>query len=145
MKNCKFPNYRGDLKFLKKLYELEDLNLSYCFEDEDFTDLSRMYQVLTLQKLDMQGVGLVNLQGIKQLFPNLVYLDVGDNKIFSFEIIEDLKKLTEFADINLKDNPICIHRHMKDELIQHLPLIERVNGEEIHKSGFKYLLETKQM
>lgn len=90
-------------------------------------------------------MGLTTLVGIKQLFPNLVYLDAADNKIYSFEIIEDLKQLPEFADINLKGNPICVHRHLKDELMQHLPQIERVNGEEIQKSGFKYVLQTKQM
>jgi len=53
LKNCKFRNYRGDLKFLKKLYDLEDLDLSYAFVDEDFTDFSRMYEVLSLSKLDI--------------------------------------------------------------------------------------------
>jgi Leucine-rich repeat (LRR) protein len=84
--------------------------------------------VLTLQKLDLQGVGLVSLEGLKQLFPNLVYLDVSDNKLYSFEIIESLRQLEEFADINIKNNPICVHRHLQDELIQHLPTIERING-----------------
>lgn len=98
--------------------------------------------MLTLQKLDLQGVGLVNLAGIKQLFPYLVYLDVSNNKIFSFEIIEQLRHLEEFADINLKNNPICIHRHLKDEIVKYLPHIERVNGEEIRVSGWKYKQET---
>ena len=93
----------------------------------------------------MRGVGLVSIANIKKKLPNLVYLDVRDNNISSFDLIGSLKELPEFADINLRDNPICIHRHLKDEIIQHLPFIERINGEEIHKSGWKYEEETKKI
>ena len=117
LRGVKFRNFRGDLKFLKRLYDLEDLDLSYAFEERNFTDLSRFYECYALQKLDMEGVGLVNLAGIKQLMPNLVYLDISDNNVFSFEIIEQLRPLEEFADINLKGNPICIHKHLKDEFL----------------------------
>lgn len=72
------------------------------------------------------------LDRIKELFPNLVYLDVRDNKIYSFEIIEHLRQLEDFADINLIGNPICIHKHLKDEILQYMPNIEIVNGEEVH-------------
>ena len=138
LNHTSFKNYRGDLKFLKRLYELEDLDLSFAFVEQDFNDLTRIYEVLTLQKLDMRGVGLVSIAEIKKKFPNLVYLDVRDNKLVSFDLIEALRGLSDFADINLKGNPICIHKHLKEELIQFLPFIERVNGEEIHKSGWKY-------
>lgn len=72
------------------------------------------------------------LDRIKELFPNLVYLDVRDNKIYSFDIIEHLRQLEDFADINLIGNPICIHKHLKDEILQYMPNIEIVNGEEVH-------------
>jgi Leucine-rich repeat (LRR) protein len=91
-----------------------------------------MYEVLTLQNLKLSGVGLVHLDRIKELFPNLVYLDVRDNKIYSFDIIEHLRQLEDFADINLIGNPICIHKHLKDEILQYMPNIEIVNGEEVH-------------
>jgi|688.fasta_scaffold243367_1 hypothetical protein len=93
----------------------------------------------------MRGVGLVSIADIKKKFPNLVYLDVRDNKLVSFDLIEALRELPDFADINLKGNPICIHNHLKDELVQYLPFIERVNGEMIHKSGWKYSEETKKI
>jgi len=104
-----------------------------------------MYEVLTLQKLDIQGVGLINISRIKELFPNLVYLDVRDNKIFSFDVIEHLRKLEEFADINLLGNPICMHKHLKDEILEYMPNIERVNGEQIHISRYKYAQQAKEL
>ena len=93
----------------------------------------------------MRGVGLVSIANIKKLFPNLVYLDVCGNKIFSFDAIEALKLLPEIADVNFKGNPICIHLHLKDEIIENMPFIERINGEEIHQSGWKYKEETKKL
>jgi hypothetical protein len=48
LNHTSFKNYRGDLKFLKRLYELEDLDLSFAFVEQDFKDLTRIYEVLTL-------------------------------------------------------------------------------------------------
>jgi hypothetical protein len=48
LRRVHFKNRRGDLKFLKRLYELEELDLSYAFINEDYTDLTRIYEVFTL-------------------------------------------------------------------------------------------------
>lgn len=75
----------------------------------------------------------------------MVYLDVRDNKIFSFDVIDHLRQLQEFADINLLGNPICMHKHLKDEILEYMPNIERVNGEQIHSSGYKYAQQTIEL
>lgn len=79
------------------------------------------------------------------MFPNLVYLDARDNKIYSLDAISALKDLPDFSDVNFKGNPISIHMHLKDEILEHLPFIERINGEEIRESGWKYKEETKKL
>ena len=101
---------------MKRLYELEDLDLSFAFVEQDFNDLTRIYEVLTLQKLDMRGVGLVSIAEIKKKFPNLVYLDVRDNKLVSFDLIEALRGLSDFADINLKGNTRKKRKRLKTTL-----------------------------
>jgi hypothetical protein len=53
--------------------------------------------------------------------------------------------LEDFVEINLKNNPICIHQHLKDEIVQCMPNIERINGEEIRASGWKYTQQTKEI
>ena len=97
-----------------------------------------MYEVITLQRLDLQGVGLESLSGAKELVPNLAYLDVADNNLYSFDLIGDLSTLTDFVDLNLKDNPVCIHSDLRDEVVAQMPTLERFNGEQLRESGFKY-------
>lgn len=91
--------------------------------------MTHMYEVLTLQKLDLQGVGLESLEGIQNLLPALAYLDVGNNFLYSFDLIGHLAQLPDFVDLNLRDNPVCVHADLKDEVLTQMPTLERLNGE----------------
>jgi Leucine-rich repeat (LRR) protein len=93
----------------------------------------------------LQGVGLSTLSGIQQVFPNLVYLDVSDNGLYSLELIEHLKHLQDFVDLNLKSNPVCVHEDLKSELLTQMPNIERINGEQVRESGWKYKQAAMEM
>lgn len=70
-----------------------------------------------LDDLSLKGVGLLNLNKIEQIFPNVSVLDLANNKIFQIEAIEILHKLDSIAEINLLENPICVHKHLK-EMVQ---------------------------
>ncbi len=63
-----------------------------------------------LEDLSLQNNGLISLIGIEEKFPNLTVLDVSHNKIFSVQNVDLLSDLPNLAEINLANNPICVHR-----------------------------------
>ena len=68
-----------------ELTELEDLRYNYIFSNYLYS-LARN--------------GLLSLEGIEVLFPNLIVLDVSFNKIFSVDNIDILSRLSNLAEIN---------------------------------------------
>lgn len=42
-------------------------------------------------------------------------------------MIEELHKLPELSDINFKDNPICVHKHLAEMVQDVIPDIEVIN------------------
>jgi hypothetical protein len=70
---------------------------------------------------------------------------VGGNNIFSLEVVEHVRHLTDFVDLNLKANPVCVHKELKDEILVAMPNLERFNGEQIHESGYKYRQATQEL
>jgi hypothetical protein len=69
----------------------------------------------------LRKVGLIHLKKIDEIFPNIAVLDLADNKIFSVEYVEILHKLPMIAEISFKNNPICVHKHLKDMITDVIP------------------------
>jgi len=65
-------------------------------------------------------------------------LDLGKNRIFAIEAVEILYKLENLAEVSFKDNPICVHKHLKQMVEDVVPTIEVVNHETLKEAGFKY-------
>lgn len=89
-----------------------------------------MFSFLKMEELDdlqLKKNGLIHLKKIDLIFPNLAVLDVADNKIFSVEYVEILHKLPMIAEVSFKNNPICVHKHLKDMVMDVVPQIEVVN------------------
>jgi len=63
-----------------------------------------------LEDLSIQNNGIISLVGIEDKFPNLTVLDVSYNKIFSVHNVDILTDLPNLAEVNLSNNPICVHR-----------------------------------
>ena len=63
-----------------------------------------------LVDLSIQNNGVISLVGIEDKFPNLTVLDVSFNKIFSVHNVDILTDLPNLAEVNLSNNPICVHR-----------------------------------
>ena len=63
-----------------------------------------------LEDLSIQNNGDISLVGIEDKFPNLTVLDVSFNKIFSVHNVDILTDLPNLAEVNLSNNPICVHR-----------------------------------
>ena len=63
-----------------------------------------------LEDLSMQSNGIISLDGIAEKFPNLTVLDASNNKIFSVENVDILSELPNLAEVNVNNNPICIHK-----------------------------------
>ena len=72
-------------------------------------------------------------------------LDLSNNKIFSIESIEVLHKLENLAEINFKENPVCVHKHLVSMVLDVVPNIEVVNSESLKEAGTRYKDELQKL
>ena len=105
------------LVFLKKVEStLTRLSLNNSFPKENLDCIGHLsvFKFPEIDELSIRKVGLVDIKDIDKIFPNLAVLDLGMNKIFSVEAVEELYKLEMLAEVSFKDNPVCMHKHLKD-------------------------------
>lgn len=74
--NIKLRNYKGDLNFLKGRQNLSTLKISNCFVESDFTEICEMPEIISLERLVMQNVGLIHITDIEKKMPLLEALDL---------------------------------------------------------------------
>ena len=74
-----------------------------------------------LDELNLRGNGLLQIRGIDKLCKNVSILDLTNNKIFSVEAIEELHRLENLAEVSFKENPVCVHKHLKEMVTQVVP------------------------
>jgi len=114
--NLKLRYPEQDLVFLKKVQNsLTRLSMNGTFPKNNMesTSILAMFKFENLDDLSLRNNGLLNIKRIEEFAPNLTVLDLSDNKIFSVEAVEALHKLTNLAEVNFTDNPICVHKHLK--------------------------------
>lgn len=130
MSSCKFKYPEQDLVFLRLVQSsLTRLYLNNAFPKENLQSID-IFSFLNMEELDdlqLRKVGLIHLKKIDEIFPNIAVLDVADNKIFSVEYVEILHKLPMMAEVSFKNNPICVHKHLKDMITDVVPQIEVIN------------------
>jgi hypothetical protein len=68
----------------------------------------------------------------------LTVLDISFNRIFSIANLELLSSLSNLAEVNFQNNPICVHRDLKDQVKKAVPFLEVYNREQIMETGQKY-------
>ena len=129
MNDVKLRSPVQDLLFLKKLENLNRLSLNKSFPTECMENLTCFsgIQMPELEDLSIQKVGLLMITGIGDHFPNLTNLDLSYNKIFKVEAIEELHTLHDLAEVSFHENPICVHKHLKEMVSEVVPNIEMVN------------------
>jgi len=88
--------------------------------------------------LQLQGVGLLELNKIDEICPGLQILDISRNKLFKMEAIEILHKLPHIAEVSYLGNPLCIHKHLDEMIKDVVPHIEVINETQIKEAGLKY-------
>lgn len=76
--------------------------------------LDGMVELPELEDLSIQNNGIISLIGIDEKFPNLTVLDISFNRIFSIANLDLLSSLSNLAEVNFQNNPICVHRDLKD-------------------------------
>lgn len=76
----------------------------------DMQSLEGFVDLPELEDLSLQNDGIISLVGICEKFPNLTVLDVSNNKIFSVHNVDLLSELPNLAEVNLANNPICVHK-----------------------------------
>ncbi|CDW76546.1 protein phosphatase 1 regulatory subunit 7 isoform x1 [Stylonychia lemnae] len=132
--SLKYPE--TDLKFIASTPGLNRLSMNKIFKDmqtlDGFVDLPE------LEDLSLQSNGLISIIGIEDKFPNLTVLDISFNRIFSVENIDILAELPNLAEVFFNDNPICVHKHLKELVKNACPFIEVINREEIMESGYRF-------
>jgi len=123
----------------------QKLSMNKCFKE--MQTIEAFVELPELEDLSLQGNGIISILGIEVKFPNLTVLDLSHNKIFSVENVDILSQLPNLAELYLNENPICVHRHLKDLVKQAVPFIEVVNREQLVEAGHKYreeILKLKQ-
>lgn len=100
--------------------------------------LDGMVELPELEDLSMQYNGIISLIGIDEKFPNLTVLDVSHNRIFSIQNLDLLGTLSNLAEVNFQNNPICVHKDLKDQIKRAVPFLEVYNREQIMETGQKY-------
>lgn len=106
--------------------------------DRDFQDLYALPDLWDLERLELQGVGLIWISGIGRKYPNLVGLDLKGNKIYAMEAINVLFELKSLAEINFSKNPICIHKDLREMISNAAPHIEIINKHAVKDAGHVY-------
>jgi Leucine-rich repeat (LRR) protein len=122
--NVKFRYPEQDLLFLKKIENsLTRLSMNNAFPklNMESTEVLSFFKMEHLDDLSIRQNGLLNLKKIEFFCPNLTVLDLSHNKIFSVDAIETLHKLPNLAEINFIENPICVHKHLKEMILDVIP------------------------
>ncbi len=81
---------------------------------KDLQTLDTFLELPDLEDLSLQSNGLISILGIEVKFPNLTVLDLSHNKIFSVENVDILSELPSLAEVYFNDNPLCVHKHLKE-------------------------------
>ena len=100
--------------------------------------LEGMIELPELEDLSLQHNGIISLIGIDEKFPNLTVLDVSFNRIFSVQNLDLLAALSNLAEVNLQNNPIQVHKDLKEQIKRAVPFLEVYNREQIMETGQKY-------
>lgn len=122
-----FKNPNADLAFLASCPGITRLSLNKSVHEMETLD--GMVELPELEDLSLQYNGIISLIGIDEKFPNLTVLDVSFNKIFSVQNLDLLSSLTNLAEVNLQNNPICVHKDLKDQIKKAVPFLEVYNRE----------------
>lgn len=68
--------------------------MSNAFDEEaDLKDLKALPDLWDLSYLELQDVGLISINDIDRKYPNLTFLDLKGNRIFSMDAINILYNL----------------------------------------------------
>lgn len=144
----KFRYPEQDLAFLKQVEgSLSRLQLDNAFPKENLQSMEAFsfLKMDRLEELSLQQVGLLNIKKIEKICPNITVLDLGKNKIFAVEAVEALHKLEDLAEVSFKDNPICVHKHLKEMVCDVVPQIEVVNQVTLKEAGHRYKEELEAL
>lgn len=139
--NVKLRYPEQDLVFLKKVeHTLTRLSMNNAFPklNMESTEVFSLFKFENLDDLSLRSNGILTLKKIENFAPNITVLDLAYNKIFSVECIEILHKLPNLAEVNFNENPICVHKHLKEMILDVVPDIEVINRETLKEAGHKY-------
>lgn len=134
--------------FLKKVEgSLGRLSLANSFPKLNMENLNcfNFLKMESLDELNLKNVGLISILKIHECFPNVSILDLSNNRVFSIECIEVLHKLENLAEVSFKENPVCVHKHLREMVLDVVPNIEVVNSETLKEAGSRYKEELQKL
>lgn len=118
--------------FLVNFTCLESLDIS----NNEIYDIKKIPKMINLEFINLKATGISTVKKIDELFPNLITIDISENRIQNIEEINDLEKLEKIADINLKKNPIIENNKLEEYILSNIKTLEIYNEKTIKNPGF---------
>ena len=100
---------------------LQRLVMSNCFPEINCSVLDSIPTMPDVTHLELAGIGLISLVGIKEKFPKVGYLDLRGNRIYSTDTVEQIKLLPKLHTLLLHKNPITMNGNLRDMLLEAAP------------------------
>ena len=148
MNGLRFKNpYEGDLMFLKMVEgTLRELCLNGSFPERNVEQLTSAFPLMKfsrLSALSLDDVGLCQLDGIGDLFPDLERVSLRDNEIPGG--VDFLGALPLLAEIDLTENPISVQEELPSMILKVAEKVELINGKQVQEPGAAYRKEQQRL
>lgn len=148
MNGLRFKNpYDGDLMFLKMVEgTLRELNLDVSFPERNLELLTNSFPLMKFPNMTvvtLEDVGLTQMEGVADLFPEIERLVLKDNEIAGG--LDFLRPLEMLAEIDLRDNPISVQENLGNLMLEVAPRVEIVNEKQVQEPGEAYRKEQQKI
>ena len=127
---------------LKNLIWIEYLDVSY---NEKIAEINIFPEMPSLSKITAEYCSIKSLKGIYDRFPNLNIWNFRNNKISTFEDVEDIKGFEYLAEFDIRENPFGKQNTAQGLILTYLPDLEVYNNQQLLDPGHRYKLETEQL
>ena len=118
-------------------------------------ELGEFPELANVEVLIIRQSEIMNIHGISELFPSLVYLDLSYNQINSLSECLELKNIENLSELYLNHNPVCEIEEYKYIYIyiysfqgeMEISLIdcEMINGHKLHDPGYRFKIEAENI
>ena len=125
---------------LRNLIWIEYLDIS---NNIYVTNIACIPEISSLSKITAEDCSIKSLKSIHERFPNLNIWNFKNNKISTFEDIEDIKHFEYLAELDIRENPFGDQKTSQSLILTYLPELEVYNNQQLLEPGHKFKVETE--